>query len=55
MNLTKKQLQTLRYILRSQIEWGAGGCFGDGDKITEKKDFATAKILLSKIDKELEK
>ena len=54
MKLTKQQLQTLRYVLRTQIEWDADGCFGNGDEITEKKDYQIAKRILTKIDTELD-
>ncbi len=55
MKLTKFELSNLYYILKSQINWHEGGCFGDGDKIVDKKGLNSAIKILEKVSKELEK
>ncbi len=46
IELTTYQLQVLYKMVRTHIDWGTGGYFGDGNEITEKKEYATAKKIL---------
>lgn len=58
-NLTKEKVVGLTYgeidqilkCLQTQISWGAGGCYGDGDTITEKADYRKAKSVYKKFYK----
>ena len=54
MKLTKAELQNLYYIVKSQINWQEGGCFGNGDTITDKKGMKSAMKILEKISIELD-
>lgn len=47
---TEKELLELRFIVGTMLSWGPGGCYGDGDEITDKKGYATAKRILAKLD-----
>ena len=44
--LTQNKIEVLEYIISTQIRWGAGGCFGNGEKIDDKRGLNTAKKLL---------
>ncbi len=44
--LREKELNLIQWVLKTQINWGTGGCFGDGDNITEKKELALAKKIV---------
>jgi hypothetical protein len=46
---TIEEYKELYFMVTSHIDWGAGGCYGDGDDITDEKGYAIAKKILYKI------
>ena len=48
--LTSTELEEVRVVMRTMINWGTGGMYGDGEDITDKKGLATAKRALDKLD-----
>lgn len=53
VKLTEPEFLVLYYALRSQVNWGAAGCFGDGQMVTSKRDFKVAQKILGKLKVEL--
>jgi len=51
VGFTAKEIKEIRFMVRSMVSWGEGGCYGDSDSITDKKSFATAKRALSKLNR----
>lgn len=49
IKVSKAELEVLYKMVRTQIDWQQGGCFGDGDIIDDKKGYNIAKKLLVKL------
>ena len=46
---TVKEYHELYMMVASHIDYGSGGCYGDGDSITDEKGYQIAKDILYKI------
>ena len=49
VKLTEKEYHELYMMVASHIDYQAGGCYGDGDSITDPKGYQIAKDILYKI------
>lgn len=50
---TKKELEKLQMMVNAHLVWGAGGCFGDGSIIDDKRGYKSAQKILAKLQEEI--
>ncbi len=49
VSLTNREWNELQWFVRTVLDWGSGGPYGDGDTITEKKGEAFMQSIAKKI------
>lgn len=50
VELSQIELDEIKFLIRTAIAWDAGGPYGNGDDVDDKKGLAKAKRLLQKLE-----